>query len=108
MGTGVSSSTSNSADSSPADNNNGGGGRGSSLTPPAIGERFYFLDNLKIFLTFLVVCHHCTCAFGACGEGGWLLSIGLRDDDKTISNRIFSFVTSSFVTINQGYFMSLF
>ena len=41
----------------------------------AAAARLPFLDNVKVFLTALVVLHHCACAFGACGEGSWYLIV---------------------------------
>jgi hypothetical protein len=39
-----------------------------SAKPPA---RLFYLDNLKVFLTILVVLHHVACAYGGDGDGGW-------------------------------------
>ncbi len=64
-------------------------------------KRLYYLDNLKIFLTFLVVSHHLTCAFGGCGPGGWVLIVGIYDNS-------FKPFADAFTQLNQGYFMSLF
>lgn len=65
-------------------------------------KRLYYLDNVKIFLTILVVSHHVTCAFGGCPGGkGWFLIVGLYDN----SFRPFA---QAFQVLNQGYFMSLF
>eukprot|EP00553_Chaetoceros_curvisetus_P015952 CAMPEP_0204642828 /NCGR_PEP_ID=MMETSP0718-20130828/177_1 /ASSEMBLY_ACC=CAM_ASM_000674 /TAXON_ID=230516 /ORGANISM="Chaetoceros curvisetus" /LENGTH=515 /DNA_ID=CAMNT_0051663711 /DNA_START=35 /DNA_END=1582 /DNA_ORIENTATION=+ len=64
-------------------------------------KRLFYLDNLKIFLTFLVVSHHVTCAFGGCGPGGWILIVGLFDNS-------FQHFAGYFALLNQGYFMSLF
>ncbi|CAB9517847.1 acyltransferase 3 [Seminavis robusta] len=70
------------------------------LTPPA-RPRLYFLDTLKIFLTFIVLEHHIACAFGGCGEGSWFLIIGEYSNP-------FQYVARSFATMNQAYFMPLF
>jgi len=63
-------------------------------------QRLHFLDSLKIFLTFTVVTHHVTCAFGGCGRF-WYLVVG--DYDST-----FRFFASAYVLLNQAYFMPLF
>ena len=42
---------------------------------PVAAARLAFLDHVKVFLTALVVLHHCACAFGACGEGSWYLIV---------------------------------
>ncbi len=69
---------------------------GSSLSS---GSRFAFLDNLRIYLTILVILHHTALAFG--GSGGWPV-----DDPNAdlLSEVVFTF----FNAVNQTYFMSLF
>ena len=70
---------------------------------PVAAARLPFLDNLKVFLTALVVLHHCACAFGACGEGSWYLIVKGGGGP-----RAFRLCVKTFVTWNQAYFMSLF
>ena len=65
--------------------------------------RLPFLDHVKVFLTALVVLHHCACAFGACGEGSWYLIVKGGGGP-----RAFRLCVKTFVTWNQAYFMSLF
>ena len=72
-------------------------------TPAAAAARLPFLDNVKVFLTALVVLHHCACAFGACGEGSWYLIVKGGGGP-----RAFRLCVKTFVTWNQAYFMSLF
>jgi hypothetical protein len=67
---------------------------------PAPAQRLVFLDNVKIFLTFLVVSHHVLCAFGGC-SGGWYFVIGEYDCP-------FRQVAESLTLLNQAYFMPLF
>jgi len=66
---------------------------------PSSGSRFAFLDNLRIYLTILVILHHTALAFG--GSGGWPV-----DDPNAdlLSEVVFTF----FNAVNQTYFMSLF
>ena len=71
--------------------------------PVAAAARLPFLDNVKVFLTALVVLHHCACAFGACGEGSWYLIVKGGGGP-----RAFRLCVKTFVTWNQAYFMSLF
>jgi len=73
--------------------------------PSAQQQRYYFLDNLKIFLTALVLTHHVSCAFGACGSAGWYLGVGDDDNDAVTA---FSEALKIFTLMNQGYFMTLF
>ncbi len=62
--------------------------------------RMYFLDNIKIFLTFIVVCHHTTGAFA--GEsGGWLYNIGTNKSEC-------SWFLYAILSLNQSYFMCMF
>ena len=69
--------------------------------PNISSQRLYFLDNLKTFLTFIVVAHHASCAFGGCGTAG-IVVVGLNEDNPM------RFVLNVFVQLNQGYFMCLF
>ena len=62
-------------------------------------KRLYHLDNLRIYLTILVILHHTALAYG--GAGVW----GVRDPGvDEISPLIFTI----FGAINQSYFMSAF
>ena len=62
-------------------------------------KRLYYLDNLRIYLTILVILHHTALAYG--GAGAW----GVRDPGvDEISPVIFTI----FGAINQSYFMSAF
>ena len=78
--------------------NNGSGG---TVTPSGSSSpRVYFLDNVKSFLTFLVVNHHCFCAFGGCGPR-WMLIVGMYPNSFTP----FGLTIAS---LHQSFFMSLF
>ena len=66
---------------------------------PKSGSRLAYLDNIRIFLTALVVVHHSTLAFG--GGGSWPVSDPVRDEITTI-------VLTYFTTVNQTFFMSAF
>ena len=77
--------------------------RRSAPVPAAPPARLPFLDHVKVFLTALVVLHHCACAFGACGEGSWYLIVKGGGGP-----RAFRLCVKTFVTWNQAYFMSLF
>ena len=77
--------------------------RPAEAAPVAAAARLPFLDNVKVFLTALVVLHHCACAFGACGEGSWYLIVKGGGGP-----RAFRLCVKTFVTLNQAYFMSLF
>jgi glucan biosynthesis protein C len=67
---------------------------------PGRPPRHHFLDNVKIFLTAVVVSFHINCAFGGC-DNKWFLVVG------NYSCAFHSFA-KAFRLINQAYFMSLF
>lgn len=61
--------------------------------------RLLFIDNVRIFLTFLVVMHHTLITYG--GSGGWYFKDPLTD-------KVTSIVFSVLCGLNQGFFMALF
>ena len=63
-------------------------------------HRLDWLDNLKVCLTILVICHHCAIAFGA--RGSWYFVIPPRVESWDIP------LMTLFVGINQAFFMTLF
>ena len=63
-------------------------------------KRIFYIDNLRIFLTILVIVHHASCTFG--GEGNWYLK-------ETVQNGSISMlVLTMFNAINQSFFMGFF
>ena len=74
----------------------------SSATPPAAvekGSRLLFVDNIRVFLTVLVIAHHLMIIYS--GSGGWLYYEGRQDD-------VTSAIGGWFCAVNQAYFMGLF
>ena len=69
--------------------------------PAAISSssRMFFLDNIRIYLTILVILHHAALAYG--GMGGWAIRDPMVDDISPIFLTIFN-------AINQSYFMTAF
>ncbi len=62
-------------------------------------DRYAYLDNLRVFLVALVICHHQAIAFGA--PGGWYYIVERSPD-------VLSLVALTlFVGVNQSFFMSL-
>lgn len=59
----------------------------------------YYIDNIRVYLTILVILHHVAIAYG--GSGDWLLKEPPTD---SISPIIFLLFTA----LNQSYFMSFF
>jgi peptidoglycan/LPS O-acetylase OafA/YrhL len=70
----------------------------SDLLPPAARAtgRLYFLDNLRIALTILVIAHHVGQAYGPTG-GAWPIQEATRAG-----------ILGPFFTVNRSFFMSLF
>mmetsp|Transcript_24382 Transcript_24382/g.45784 ORF Transcript_24382/g.45784 Transcript_24382/m.45784 type:complete len:478 (+) Transcript_24382:910-2343(+) len=71
---------------------------------PAVkkSERLYYLDNLKVFLTMLVIVHHITCTFVGVG---WFW--GFNGAKMTTDNKVKN-VGFWLLTANQSYFMCMF
>lgn len=61
--------------------------------------RMFFLDNLRIFLTILVILHHTAIAYG--GAGDWMIKDPMVDEISPIFLTFFN-------AINQSFFMSVF
>jgi glucan biosynthesis protein C len=67
-----------------------------SAKPPA---RLFYLDNLRVYLTILVILHHTAMAYS--GAGDWAIV------DPAIDG-ISPFFLTFFTAVNQSYFMSAF
>jgi glucan biosynthesis protein C len=61
--------------------------------------RLLFIDNIRIFLTMLVIAHHLMVIYA--GSGGWIHHDGLQDD-------LTDMLGGWFCAVNQSYFMGLF
>jgi glucan biosynthesis protein C len=66
---------------------------------PKAAGRLLFVDNIRVFLTILVILHHLMITYS--GTGSWYYNEG-RDDLIT------RFVGGWFCSVNQAYFMGLF
>src|SRR5512136_747712 len=62
--------------------------------------RLLFIDNIRVFLTILVILHHTMIIYAA--SGNWGLYMEGRQDDITKA------LGGWFCAVNQAYFMSLF
>jgi surface polysaccharide O-acyltransferase-like enzyme len=62
-------------------------------------KRLFYIDNIRIYLTVLVILHHVAVAYG--GSGGWPLK-------ETPTDAISPIIFLMFNAINQSYFMSFF
>ena len=70
------------------------------VTPgPQRAGRLFFVDNIRVFLTILVILHHLMIIYA--GSGGWIHMEGREDE---ITNAVGSWFCAS----NQAYFMGLF
>jgi len=61
--------------------------------------RMFYVDNIRIYLTILVIFHHAAVAYG--GSGGWPIKEPPTDPISPILFLIFN-------AVNQSYFMSFF
>ena len=64
-------------------------------------DRLLFIDNIRIFLTILVILHHLMITYAGEEIGGWIY-YDYRQDDITAA------VGRWFCSLNQSYFMGLF
>ncbi|MBN1146608.1 MAG: acyltransferase [Anaerolineales bacterium] len=65
----------------------------------AAGSRMFFVDNLRVFLTILVVLHHLSITYGA--DGSWFYL-------ERPTTELAGILLTTFVILNQFYFMGLF
>lgn len=71
-------------------------------TPTIQKSRIFYIDNLRIYLTILVILHHIAMAFG--GSGAWFVNeSSFYPIDETTQ-----IVFMLFNAINQSYFMAFF
>ena len=61
--------------------------------------RLFFIDNLRILLTILVIMHHTMITYGALGS--WYI----RDPN---TDEVTSSILTIFAVLDQGFFMALF
>jgi glucan biosynthesis protein C len=66
---------------------------------PKAAARLLFIDNIRIFLTILVILHHTMIVYA--GSGSWYYNEG-REDEITGA------IGAWFCAVNQAYFMGLF
>ena len=71
----------------------------STTSAPTHPDRLFFIDNIRVFLTVLVILHHLMVIYA--GSGGWVYKENAQDD-------ITAAVGRWFCSVNQAYFMGLF
>jgi glucans biosynthesis protein C len=69
------------------------------VAQPKTAERLFFVDNIRIFLTILVILHHLTVIYA--GTGSWIYNEGRQDS-------LAAALGDWFCSVNQSYFMGLF
>ena len=69
------------------------------VTREAKPERLFFIDNIRIFLTVLVILHHLMVIYS--GNGSWMYNEERQDE-------ITAALGAWFCAVNQAYFMGLF
>ena len=67
--------------------------------PAAGAGRLFFIDNIRVFLTVLVILHHLMVIYA--GSGGWIYQEDRQDDITAV-------LGGWFCGVNQAYFMGLF
>lgn len=68
-------------------------------SPQAGRQRMFFIDNLRVWLTVLVILHHLAITFGR--SGPWYYLVPKSPEAATLGSLVF-------LLINQAYFMGLF
>jgi glucans biosynthesis protein C len=64
-------------------------------------QRLYYLDNLRVFLTMLVIVHHTSITYGA--GGSWYF-----EDVNKAELTVTSILLTLFTAVNQAFFMGFF
>lgn len=65
-------------------------------------KRLYYLDNVRVILTVLVLVHHTAITYGA--DGSWVY----KDVEPSNGLSITAIILTLFTAINQSFFMGLF
>jgi len=86
--------------------------RASSPTPvtegaqPKAASRLLFVDDIRVFLTILVLLHHLMIIYA--GTGNWFYTEGMQDASKAMQSDVTEALGGWFCAVNQAYFMGLF
>lgn len=68
-------------------------------TPQITKPRLYFIDNIRVFLTILVLLHHIAITYG--GDGEWPILVSPSDAFTVVTLTVFT-------AVNQAFFMAFF
>ncbi len=69
-------------------------------------SRLFFVDDIRVFLTILVVLHHLMIIYA--GTGNWFYTEGMQDASKAMQSDVTEALGGWFCAVNQAYFMGLF
>ena len=68
--------------------------------------RLLFVDDIRVFLTILVLLHHLMIIYA--GTGNWFYTEGMQDASKAMQSDVTEALGGWFCAVNQAYFMGLF
>jgi glucans biosynthesis protein C len=68
--------------------------------------RLLFVDDIRVFLTILVLLHHLMIIYA--GTGNWPYTEGMQDASKAMQGDVSEALGGWFCAVNQAYFMGLF
>jgi surface polysaccharide O-acyltransferase-like enzyme len=69
-------------------------------------SRLLFVDDIRVFLTILVLLHHLMVIYA--GTGNWFYTEGMQDASKAMQSDVTEALGGWFCAVNQAYFMGLF
>ena len=75
-------------------------------TQPKGTSRLLFVDDIRVFLTILVLLHHLMIIYA--GTGNWFYTEGMQDASKAMQSDVTEALGGWFCAVNQAYFMGLF
>ena len=68
--------------------------------------RLFFVDDIRVFLTIIVLLHHLMIIYA--GTGNWFYTEGMQDASKAMQSDVTEALGGWFCAVNQSYFMGLF
>ena len=76
------------------------------VAQPKGAGRLLFVDDIRVFLTILVVLHHLMVIYA--GTGNWPYTEGMQDASAAMQGDVSEALGGWFCAVNQAYFMDLF
>jgi glucans biosynthesis protein C len=74
--------------------------------PPKGAGRLLFIDDIRVFLTILVILHHLMVIYA--GTGNWPYTEAMQDASAAMQGDVSEALGGWFCAVNQAYFMGLF